>query len=87
MPDVVAGPALTGGHPVTGADAAPGGADASASARTAGAYPQLIGAVTADHPAPDPDFTFSDLRALDGCSRPIVRPHLTDRAAGLAQLH
>jgi glucose-6-phosphate isomerase len=60
-----------------------------------GAFLQLTGAVANDLPVPGKEYTFGtlqaaqaagDLQALGGRGRPIVRLHLTDRAAGLAQL-
>ncbi|SHM48302.1 hypothetical protein [Cryptosporangium aurantiacum] len=60
-----------------------------------GGFLQLTGAVITDLPVPGTDYTFGtlqaaqaagDLQALGGRGRPIVRLHLTDRAAGLAQL-
>ena len=55
----------------------------------------MTGAVEQDVPVPDRPFTFGrlqaaqaagDLAALDTRGRPVLRLHLTDRAAGLAQI-
>src|SRR3954449_10267214 len=60
-----------------------------------GAFLQLTGAVERDLDVPGKPYTLGrlqaaqalgDLRALLGRARPAVRLHLTDRAAGLAQL-
>jgi glucose-6-phosphate isomerase len=60
-----------------------------------GTYLQITGAVTEDLPVPGRDYSFGtlqaaqaagDLKALAGRGRPVVRLHLTDRAAGLAQV-
>ena len=60
-----------------------------------GAFLQITGAVTEDLDVPGRDFTFGelqsaqalgDLRALTQRERPVVRLHLTDRAAGLETL-
>ncbi len=60
-----------------------------------GVFLQVTGAVAADVPVPDRPFTFGqlqaaqaagDLTALDTRGRPVLRLHLTDRAAGLAQI-
>jgi glucose-6-phosphate isomerase len=60
-----------------------------------GAYLQVTGEVTRDLDIPDRPFTLGrlqraqalgDLRALTNRGRPIVRLHLTDRAAGVAVL-
>ncbi|HEU4424448.1 MAG TPA: glucose-6-phosphate isomerase [Pilimelia sp.] len=59
------------------------------------AFLQLTGAVTDDLPVPGRPYTFGELiaaqaagdrQALAGRRRPLVRLHVTDRAAGLAQL-
>ena len=56
---------------------------------------QVTGAAGSDLPVPDRPFTFGqlqaaqaagDLAALDTRGRPVLRLHLTDRAAGLAQI-
>jgi glucose-6-phosphate isomerase len=61
----------------------------------AGVFLQVTGAVTTDVPVPGRPFTFGQLemaqalgdqRALAGRDRPVLRLHLTDRRAGLAQL-
>jgi len=61
----------------------------------AGAFLQLTGVVTEDLPVPGKPYTFGvlqaaqaagDLEALSGRGRPALRLHLTDRAAGIAQL-
>lgn len=58
-------------------------------------YLQVTGAVTADLPVPGRPYTFAELqaaqaagdrRALAGLGRPVLRLHLTERAAGVAQL-
>jgi Phosphoglucose isomerase len=60
-----------------------------------GTYLQITGAVAEDLPVPGRDYSFGtlqaaqaagDLKALGGRGRPVVRLHLTDRAAGLAQV-
>ncbi|MFG2100308.1 glucose-6-phosphate isomerase [Micromonospora echinaurantiaca] len=60
-----------------------------------GSYLQLTGAVTDDLPVPGKPYTFGELQAaqaagdrqaLAGRQRPVLRLHLTDRSAGLAQL-
>ena len=60
-----------------------------------GAFLQITGAVTEDLPVPGRPYTFGQLQsaqaagdreALAGRDRPLLRLHLTDRAAGLAQL-
>jgi hypothetical protein len=60
-----------------------------------GTFLQITGAVTEDLPVPGQSFTFAslqaaqaagDLQALAGRGRPVLRLHLTDRAAGLGQL-
>jgi glucose-6-phosphate isomerase len=60
-----------------------------------GGYLQLTGAVTDDLPVPGKPYTFGELQAaqaagdrqaLAGRERPVLRLHLTDRAAGVAQL-
>jgi glucose-6-phosphate isomerase len=60
-----------------------------------GAYLQITGAVVTDLPVPGTALTFGQLQAaqaagdreaLAGRGRPLVRLHLTDRAAGIAQL-
>jgi hypothetical protein len=60
-----------------------------------GSYLQLTGAVAEDLPVPGKPYTFGQLQAaqaagdrqaLVGRGRPLVRLHLTDRAAGLVQL-
>ena len=60
-----------------------------------GVFLQLTGVVESDVPVPDRPFTFGrlqaaqaagDLAALDTRARPVLRLHLTDRAAGLAQI-
>jgi glucose-6-phosphate isomerase len=60
-----------------------------------GSYLQITGAVTDDLPVPGKPYTFGELQAaqaagdrqaLAGRHRPVLRLHLTDRAAGLAQL-
>ncbi|HEY3010525.1 MAG TPA: glucose-6-phosphate isomerase [Micromonosporaceae bacterium] len=60
-----------------------------------GSYLQITGAVTDDLPVPGRAYTFGQLQAaqaagdrqaLAGRSRPLLRLHLTDRAAGVAQL-
>jgi glucose-6-phosphate isomerase len=60
-----------------------------------GVFLQVTGAVERDVDVPGRPYTFGrlemaqalgDLRALAGRSRPVVRLHLTDRAAGLRQL-
>ncbi|MEU4482020.1 glucose-6-phosphate isomerase [Micromonospora sp. NPDC023966] len=61
----------------------------------AGSHLQVTGAVTDDLPVPGRPYTFGDLqaaqaagdrRALAGRGRPVLRLHLTERAAGVAQL-
>jgi glucose-6-phosphate isomerase len=60
-----------------------------------GVFLQLTGAVTEDLPVPGKPYTFGvlqaaqaagDLQALSGRGRQALRLHLTDRAAGIAQL-
>jgi glucose-6-phosphate isomerase len=60
-----------------------------------GSYLQITGEVTADLAVPDRAYTFGQLQAaqaagdrqaLAGRSRPLLRLHLTDRAAGVAPL-
>ncbi len=60
-----------------------------------GSYLQLTGVVNADLPVPGRPFSFGELQAaqaagdraaLAGRGRPMLRLHLTDRAAGVAQL-
>jgi glucose-6-phosphate isomerase len=60
-----------------------------------GAFLQITGAHATDLDVPGQPFTFGrlqlaqalgDLQALDSRDRPVVRLHLTDRAAGLRQL-
>ncbi|MFB6396471.1 glucose-6-phosphate isomerase [Polymorphospora lycopeni] len=60
-----------------------------------GSYLQITGAVTDDLPVPGKPYSFGTLQAaqaagdreaLAGRDRPLVRLHLTDRAAGVAQL-
>jgi glucose-6-phosphate isomerase len=60
-----------------------------------GAFLQITGAVIADLPVPDRPYTFGQLeaaqaagdrQALTGRGRPLVRLHLTDRAAGVPRL-
>jgi glucose-6-phosphate isomerase len=60
-----------------------------------GAFLQITGAVAFDIEVPGRPFSFGrlqlaqalgDLQALDSRSRPVVRLHLTDRAAGVDQL-
>ncbi|MEV4813642.1 glucose-6-phosphate isomerase [Micromonospora avicenniae] len=60
-----------------------------------GSYLQLTGAVTEDLPVPGKSYTFGELQAaqaagdrqaLAGRNRPVLRLHLTDRSAGVAQL-
>jgi glucose-6-phosphate isomerase len=60
-----------------------------------GAFLQLTGAVVSDVPIPDRPYTFGELeaaqaagdrQALTGRGRPLVRLHLTDRAAGVPRL-
>jgi glucose-6-phosphate isomerase len=60
-----------------------------------GAFLQITGAVIEDLPVPGRPFTFGQLeaaqaagdrQALTGRGRPLVRLHLTDRAAGVARL-
>ena len=60
-----------------------------------GVFLQLTGAVIQDLPVPDRPYSFGSLQAaqaagdatvLTGHGRPVLRLHLTDRAAGLAQL-
>jgi glucose-6-phosphate isomerase len=60
-----------------------------------GAFLQVTGSVEQDLPVPDRDFDFATLQAAQAAGdrlaladrgRPLVHLHLTDRAAGLAQL-
>ncbi|MER7891135.1 glucose-6-phosphate isomerase [Micromonospora sp. NPDC094482] len=60
-----------------------------------GSYLQVTGAVTDDLPVPGKPYSFGELQAaqaagdrqaLAGRDRPVLRLHLTDRAAGVAQL-
>ncbi|PWU59577.1 glucose-6-phosphate isomerase [Micromonospora globispora] len=60
-----------------------------------GSYLQLTGAVTDDLPVPGRPYSFGELQAaqaagdrqaLAGRERPVLRLHLTERAAGVAQL-
>ncbi|MEU8265053.1 glucose-6-phosphate isomerase [Micromonospora sp. NPDC048999] len=60
-----------------------------------GSYLQVTGAVTDDLPVPGRPYTFGELQAaqaagdrqaLAGRGRPVLRLHLTERAAGVAQL-
>ena len=60
-----------------------------------GVYLQITGAPHADLAVPDRPFTFGgfisaqaagDAQVLAGHDRPVLRLHLTDRAAGLARL-
>jgi len=60
-----------------------------------GVFLQITGAVTEDLPVPGRPYTFGQLQAaqaagdrqaLAGRGRPVVRLHLVDRAAGIAQL-
>ncbi|MGC4880427.1 glucose-6-phosphate isomerase [Micromonospora sp. DT43] len=60
-----------------------------------GSYLQVTGAVTEDLAVPGKPYTFGELQAaqaagdrqaLAGRERPLLRLHLTDRAAGVAQL-
>ncbi len=60
-----------------------------------GSYLQITGAVTDDLPVPGRPYTFGELQAaqaagdrqaLAGRGRPVLRLHLTERAAGVAQL-
>ncbi|MFG2055963.1 glucose-6-phosphate isomerase [Micromonospora sp. NPDC048930] len=60
-----------------------------------GSYLQVTGAVTDDLPVPGRPYTFGELQAaqaagdrqaLAGRERPVLRLHLTERAAGVAQL-
>lgn len=60
-----------------------------------GSFLQLTGAVDVDLPVPGKPYTFGglqaaqatgDRQALAGRGRPLLRLHLTDRSAGLAQL-
>jgi glucose-6-phosphate isomerase len=60
-----------------------------------GSYLQLTGAVTDDLPVPGKPYTFGELQAAQAAGdrqalaerqRPVVRLHLTDRSAGVAQL-
>jgi glucose-6-phosphate isomerase len=60
-----------------------------------GSYLQITGAVTDDLPVPDRPYGFAELQAaqaagdreaLSGRGRPVVRLHLTDRAAGVRQV-
>jgi glucose-6-phosphate isomerase len=60
-----------------------------------GAYLQITGASAEDLPIPDSPFTFGvliaaqaagDAKVLADHGRPVLRLHLTDRAAGLAQV-
>ncbi len=61
-----------------------------------GVYLQVTGSAAADYPVPGKDYTFGsfiaaqaagDAQVLAGHGRPVLRLHLTDQAAGLAQLH
>ncbi|MBX6356577.1 MAG: glucose-6-phosphate isomerase [Micromonosporaceae bacterium] len=61
----------------------------------AGSFLQITGAVEADLPVPGRPYTFGQLQAaqaagdrqaLAGRGRPVLRLHLTDRRAGMAQL-
>jgi len=60
-----------------------------------GSFLQITGAVAEDLPVPGKPYTFGalqaaqaagDRQALTGRGRPLLHLHLTDRAAGLAQL-
>jgi glucose-6-phosphate isomerase len=60
-----------------------------------GAFLQITGAVAFDLEVPGRPFSFGrlqlaqalgDLQAIESRSRPVVRLHLTDRAAGIDQL-
>ncbi|PWR06130.1 glucose-6-phosphate isomerase [Micromonospora acroterricola] len=60
-----------------------------------GSFLQVTGAVAEDLPVPGKPYTFGELQAaqaagdreaLAGRDRPVLRLHLTDRAAGVAQL-
>jgi glucose-6-phosphate isomerase len=60
-----------------------------------GVFLQITGAVTDDQPVPGRPYTFGELigaqaagdrQALKGRGRPLLHLHLTDRAAGVAQL-
>ncbi|WP_213456460.1 glucose-6-phosphate isomerase [Rhizomonospora bruguierae] len=60
-----------------------------------GTFLQITGAVTGDLPVPGKPYSFGQLQAaqaagdrqaLTGRQRPVLRLHLTDRAAGLAQV-
>jgi len=60
-----------------------------------GSHLQVTGAVTEDLPVPGRPYTFGELQAaqaagdrqaLAGRERPVLRLHLTERAAGVAQL-
>lgn len=60
-----------------------------------GSYLQITGAVTDDLPVPGKPYSFGELQAAQAAgdrqalaerARPLVRLHLTDRAAGVAQL-
>ncbi|MBQ0982919.1 glucose-6-phosphate isomerase, partial [Micromonospora sp. M61] len=60
-----------------------------------GSYLQVTGAVAEDLAVPGKPYTFGELQAaqaagdrqaLAGRERPVLRLHLTDRAAGVAQL-
>jgi hypothetical protein len=60
-----------------------------------GSYLQITGAVGTDLPVPGKPYSFGELQAaqaagdrqaLAGRERPLLRLHLTDRAAGIAQL-
>ena len=60
-----------------------------------GAFLQITGVVTEDLPVPGRPYTFGELnaaqaagdrQALAGRGRPLLHLHLTDRAAGVAQL-
>ncbi|SBT44286.1 glucose-6-phosphate isomerase [Micromonospora auratinigra] len=60
-----------------------------------GSFLQVTGAVTGDLPVPGRPYTFGELQAaqaagdrqaLAGRERPVLRLHLTERAAGVAQL-
>jgi glucose-6-phosphate isomerase len=60
-----------------------------------GSFLQITGAVTEDLPVPGKTYSFGELQAAQAAGdrealtarrRPVVRLHLTDRAAGVAQL-
>jgi glucose-6-phosphate isomerase len=60
-----------------------------------GSFLQITGAVTEDLPVPGKPYGFGELQAAQAAGdrqalsergRPVVRLHLTDRAAGVAQL-